>query len=372
MRLLPLKAIDEHRLIELRNQALETARFKFGDRPSKENMQYQSKSSNFSPLLQGLVFIAAMVVLIATFSVSYSHIFDAASVANGGTHGHNFALMAEFAVLAIVLTQQVLFRDASKPMKALMYTGLAGSLALAFGGNITSVMPNDFWTWLVALISPTLTLVMAFIGERFLLRRQVDVLEWETQISEAQVAYDEKLLGLENSNEFMNSWANAIMAELRNMHKNAGKRTQEYNDFFAMLSEDSNIHVKRYVIKREMGRLEWFTMNVTSPNLTEPIEIEPPVERDGEEPELEMGVTVPRSRTGEQLLGVHLNAGPFTRNDGSPTDRKMQFMSEARQYPQLLNIYTTEQLSAWYAISTGSVSNARQLLIEEGLEIELS
>lgn len=353
-----IKGISENELLDLRDEALNTAARKLGERPDKKTYPFSNRVSDFPVGTVVASLFGVLLVLIFAANVSFQHIMEAAQAANEGVFGAglSYAIMAEFTALVIMLTIDVLYPGRTGG-KVLLMASLLLAVAIAFTGNYTAIHPDTVWEWLLVVGPPLFTLAMASVIERMTIRWQSDRAAWQRELRELQEAWDAKRNNMEGTPEYINSFANAIWQHLLKVNAR-GRNAKEVRERMVGMS----VTEKRHIVSREMKRLDWYTNDANTPAVT--------AAEEGWEvdlPEDELGTIMP-SRDGDGILGVTVTNRPS--NDASPNERKSALRRDAIANPRMFIAHTREQIAAWYGISTGLVSNIKNEMIENGYVVD--
>lgn len=355
-----MRGLSENELLDLRDEALNTAARKLGPRPSKETNPFSGRVSDFPVATVVTSLFGVALVLLAAGVVSFQHIMEAAREANEGVIGAgvSYAIMAEFSALVVMLTIDVLYPGRSWA-KILLVATLLLAVVIAFTGNYSAIQPSSFWEWLLVAGPPMFTLAMASVIERMTIKWQRDRAIWQRELRDMQEAWDTKRNSMESTPEFLNSFANAIWGAVLQAN-GRGRNAKEQREALTSMS----VTEKRQIVSKEMKRLDWYTNAENGPELTASQN-----SREAVLPE-ETLVTFMPSRDGDAILGVTVTERPS--NDATTNERKVMLQRHAMENQRLFIAHTREQLCLWYGLSAGLVSNVKSQLLESGYVADAS
>lgn len=353
-----VKGLAEDTLLDLKDQALDTASRKIGERPDKDNTPNAEVIADYPTVMVVVAVIGVMLVLGFAAVVSFQHIMGAAVPVNEGIRfaGTSYAIMAEFTAIVVMLVIEVFYPGRGWG-KLLMLGSLGMAVGLAFVGNWVAIEPETMWEFILVITPPLFTLAMASVIERLTLNWQKGRAAWASMLKERQYEWDAKRLNLEDSQEFINSFANAIWQHVVKTNCR-GKNAKLNREYLLGLSQGD----KRHLVSREMNRLNWYTSEPNRETVTEREEV-----KQADSPE-ELLVSIIPSRDGDSILGVTVTERPS--RGFTAQQRKHMLYQDSVDNPRMFAAHTNEQLSEWYGVSTGTVSNVKASLLSAGETLE--
>lgn len=338
-----LKNLTIEELMALKKQALIVTGDSIGDRPSEDTDPYIPDGDEYPWYMSASLTTMIVVVLLAAFSISAQHISDAATAISPDVWGigPSMAALAEFAVLVITMTMDVLFRN-QRNMRWLLGVTLVASLAVAFVGNWTAVQPGTLreaanWLgWLVVAVPPLTTATIGFVIERFWLRGTRSKAIWKSTLRKKQRAYDAQVRKLEGTPLFDTIFDAKIRQGIIDKHvSRGGSKAKEYRAYFMTLNDDN-----------------WAELVGTYRNLLEP------GSRKTADNSQSSGETVAEGSVTLKFHDGHDAMRPSRDEDFEK--RKSMLALAATSHPELFTVYTNQQIADFYGMSTGSVSNIKQ------------
>lgn len=358
-----IRGLSETELVELRTQAEQLTRQRIKAPSLDDIKQRHARQSTYPRSLQILTLLLVVVVLFVAGIISAQHLTTA-------TGSWLYFVLAEPTILVGTLSYTVLFRNNRVGRMLIIMTVLV-ALALAFVGNYVSQDVDSLIQLLMVVSPPLFTVSMAIVLERYFMTSIRADLDAAREYEQQQTAYQRTIDNLEATPEYHNTFANLAWEALI-AQNNRGRYASEMRSFLTSLP----LVERRRLVQREISRLDWYTSTPDDThdggdgmtlNRQQLIQSGPsgdtPSRKNGHASGEMMDAIAPSPRS-PGILGVIVTEAPDP--TASSRDRMGRLAQDARQHPELFDAHTRAELAAFYRISTGSVSNVKRAIQQNG------